>query len=68
MYIYIFIVFDFFEQLVEARDMALDNRYGGDEWYLPLYPSNNPFSFRFQLSPVGKFITRNALWILEGIW
>lgn len=55
-------------QVIEARDMALDKRYGGDEWYLPLHPSNNPFSFRFQMSPVGKAIMRNVLWMLEGIY
>ena len=36
-------------ELVEARDMALDNYYGGDPWWLPLYPSYNPFTFRFQV-------------------
>lgn len=55
-------------ELIEARDMALDERFGGDPWYLPLYPSWNPFSFRFQLSPVGMFITRNLLWLLELFW
>jgi hypothetical protein len=35
--------------------------------WLPLHPSNNPFSFRFQLSPFGKWLTRNMLWLLEGI-
>lgn len=54
-------------ELVEARDVALDERYGGDPWYLPLYPSNNPFTFRFQMSDSGKFITRNAVWMLEKI-
>mmetsp|Transcript_29016 Transcript_29016/g.39865 ORF Transcript_29016/g.39865 Transcript_29016/m.39865 type:complete len:400 (+) Transcript_29016:11-1210(+) len=54
-------------ELLETRDMALDNRFGGDEWWLPLYPSNNPFTFRFQLSGVGKFITRNLLWLMEGV-
>jgi len=55
-------------EMIEARDMALDERYGGDEWWLPLHPSNNPFSFRFQLSPFGMFLTRNMLWIMEGLW
>jgi hypothetical protein len=45
--------------------MALDQRFGGDPWWLPLHPSNNPLSFRFQLSPTGMFITRNMLWLLE---
>jgi sterol 24-C-methyltransferase len=47
--------------------MALDDRFGGDEWWLPLHPSNNPFSFRFQMSPLGKAIVRNALWFFEGL-
>lgn len=53
-------------QIIEARDMALDDRFGGDPWYLPLWPSWNPFSFRFQLTELGKFLTRNMLWICEG--
>ncbi len=55
-------------EIVEARDMALDDRYGGDPWWLPLHPSWNPFTFRFQLSEVGKFLTRTILWCLELIW
>jgi sterol 24-C-methyltransferase len=54
-------------EVVEARDMALDTTYGGEPWWLPLYPSSNPLSFRFQLSEPGKFITRNLLWLLELI-
>jgi sterol 24-C-methyltransferase len=54
-------------EIQEARDMALDDRLGGDPWYLPLYPSWNPFTFRFQMSEVGKFLTRNALWVCEGL-
>ena len=57
-----------YDQIIEARDMALDERFGGDPWWLPLHPSYNPLSFRFQLSPVGMFITRNLLWILELFW
>lgn len=47
--------------------MALDETFGGQPWWLHLYPSNNPFTFRFQLSPLGKFITRNLLWLFEGV-
>ena len=54
-------------EVIEARDMALDETFGGDPWYLPLYPSNNPFTFRFQLSDTGKFLTRAALWCFEAI-
>lgn len=54
-------------EVVEARDAALDNRYGGDPWYLPLHPSWNPFTFRFQMTEVGKMITRTMLWCMEGV-
>jgi hypothetical protein len=47
--------------------MALDERYGGDPWWLPLHPSWNPLSFRFQMTDFGKFITRNILWAMEGV-
>ena len=47
--------------------MALDDTFGGEEWWLPLYPSLNPLSFRFQFNPLGKFLTRNLLWLMEGL-
>ena len=47
--------------------MALDNTFGGEPWWLPLYPSLNPLSFRFQMTGFGKFLTRNILWIMEGL-
>jgi sterol 24-C-methyltransferase len=53
-------------EMIEARDMAHDERFGGDPWYLPLWPSWNPFTFRFQLTEFGKFLTRNILWVCEG--
>ena len=37
-------------EVIEARDMALDERFGGDEWWLTLWPSWNPLSFRFQFN------------------
>ena len=52
-------------EVLEARDMALDERFGGDPWWLPLHPSNNPFSFRFQMSPGGRFIIPRILWVME---
>ena len=55
-------------EVLEARDMALDERFGGDPWWLPLHPSWNPFSFRFQMNPLGKFIIKNTLWIMEALW
>lgn len=48
--------------------MALDERFGGDPWWMPLYPSYNPLSFRFQMSSLGMWLTRNMVWVLEGIW
>lgn len=55
-------------EVIEARDMALDNIYGGDPWWLPLHPSWNPFTFRFQMNELGKFITKNMVWIMELLW
>ena len=55
-------------QVVEARDMALDELYGGEPWWMPLHPSNNPFNFRFQMSDAGMIITRSLLWFFEKIW
>mmetsp|Transcript_19815 Transcript_19815/g.28495 ORF Transcript_19815/g.28495 Transcript_19815/m.28495 type:complete len:413 (+) Transcript_19815:25-1263(+) len=55
-------------EIVEARDAALDQTFGGEPWWMPLHPSPNPFSFRFQMHPVGKFFMRNILWTLECIW
>mmetsp|Transcript_20877 Transcript_20877/g.20995 ORF Transcript_20877/g.20995 Transcript_20877/m.20995 type:complete len:414 (-) Transcript_20877:86-1327(-) len=55
-------------EMIESRDMALDALYGGEPWWLPLHPSYNPFTFRFQLSPLGMMITRNILYLCEAIW
>ena len=55
-------------EVIESRDMALDEIHGGDPWWLPLYPSWNPFSFRFQFTPIGLFLTRNFLWFIEFFW
>ncbi len=55
-------------EIVEYRDMALDSIWeslGGQPWWLPLTPSYNPLSFRFQFTTFGKFVTRNLLWIFE---
>lgn len=54
-------------EMVEARDMALDERYGGDPWYMPLYPSWNPLDFRFQFNPLGMPLSRLILSCLETI-
>lgn len=55
-------------EVIEYRDMSLDQQYGGDPWWLPLWPSWNPFTFRFQMTEFGKFLTRNLLWIIEFLW
>lgn len=52
---------------VEWRDMALDERFGGDPWWLTLWPSWNPLLFRFQFNPIGLFVTRNMLWLMEFV-
>lgn len=48
--------------------MALDDTFGGDPWWLPLAPSWNPLSFRFQFTDIGMFVTRNMLWVMEFVW
>jgi len=50
--------------VVLHRDCALDDGQVMP-WYLPLVGSWNPFSFRFNLSPPGMFITRHLLKICE---
>jgi len=55
-------------EVIEFRDMGLDEQYGGDPWWLPLWPSWNPFTFRFQMTETGKFLTRNILWMIEFLW
>ena len=52
-------------EVLEYRDMALDEQHNGDPWWLPLWPSWNPFSFRFQFNFIGLFLTRNFLWFIE---
>jgi len=55
-------------ELVETKDMALEKvDRGGQEWYIPLTPSLNIFSQRFQFTPVGMFMTTFMLKILESI-
>ncbi|CAN0250895.1 unnamed protein product [Phaeothamnion confervicola] len=54
-------------EVVEHRDMALDENSGGIPWYQPLTPSYNLLSQRFQFTPVGMVVTRYGLWLLEKI-
>jgi len=55
-------------ELVESRDMALDENPGGKVWYLPLMPSWNIFTQRFQFTGIGMFLTSNLLRVLEFLW
>ena len=56
-------------ELLETRDMALDD-YGpnGDPWHLPLLPSWNPLSQRFQFNWLGYRLTNFMLQVLEFVW
>ena len=55
-------------EILEERDMCLDDygqSQGGKPWMLPLLPSWNPFTQRFQFNPLGFFLTNNVLKLLE---
>jgi len=54
-------------ELLEARDCAMDANPGGQPWYLPLTPSWNVFSQRFQFTGVGMWLTTNILWVMEKL-
>jgi sterol 24-C-methyltransferase len=54
-------------EIIETRDVALDVNSKGLPWYLPLTPSYNILSQRFQFTPVGHYLTRVALRFLEFI-
>ena len=53
-------------ELLHERDCANDS-YGpkGKPWMLPLCPSWNPFTQRFQFNWLGMFLTKNILRIME---
>uniref|UniRef100_A0A7S2UZ23 Sterol methyltransferase C-terminal domain-containing protein n=1 Tax=Fibrocapsa japonica TaxID=94617 RepID=A0A7S2UZ23_9STRA len=55
-------------KLEETRDMALDENEGGKTWYLPLTPSWNVLSQRFQFTGAGMWLTANILWVMEKVW
>lgn len=50
-------------EVLEHKDKALDKC--ARPWYLPLTPSYNVFSQRFQFTPIGMWLTTNALVVLE---
>jgi sterol 24-C-methyltransferase len=54
-------------QIIETRDIALDNNPGGDPWYIILSPSYSPFQplFRLQFTLVGTFLLRFCLFFIE---
>ncbi len=57
-------------EIVETKDVALSpselqQAGGGQTWYLPLTPSYNIFSQRFQFTPVGMPLTTVLLRCLE---
>jgi len=51
----------------ETRDCVEDSNEGGEEWHLPLMPSFNIFSQRFQFTDIGMFIMTNLLYVMEKI-
>jgi len=53
-------------ELLEERDMALAKAHYS--WYLPLTPSWNPFTQRFQFNWLGLKLTKYALKIMEFLW
>jgi len=53
-------------ELLEEKDMALTEAYY--PWYLPLTPSWNPFTQRFQFNWLGMRLTTYALKALEFLW
>jgi len=55
-------------EVLDQRDVARDDygaNCGGKRWNLPLLPSWNPLTQRFQFNWFGKALTKNALKVLE---
>jgi len=56
-------------ELLEERDMADDDvGVGGKPWMLPLLPSWNPLSQRFQFNWLGFCLTNGLIRTLEFLW
>lgn len=53
--------------ILEARDMALDDNPGGVTWYYPLTPGWNILSQRFQFNWLGLRLTKAALYVMEMV-
>jgi sterol 24-C-methyltransferase len=57
-------------EVLEERDLALDEyglERGGKPWMLPLLPSWNPLTQRFQFNGLGMFVTTYMLKVLEFV-
>uniref|UniRef100_A0A7R9YVM4 SAM-dependent methyltransferase Erg6/SMT-type domain-containing protein n=1 Tax=Pseudictyota dubia TaxID=2749911 RepID=A0A7R9YVM4_9STRA len=57
-------------EILEERDMAEDDygaSRGGKPWMLPLLPSWNPFTQRFQFNWLGYALTNASLKLLEFV-
>jgi sterol 24-C-methyltransferase len=57
-------------EILEERDMAEDKLWettGGRSWMLPLLPSWNPCTQRFQFNWLGRELTNGAVYLLELI-
>lgn len=55
-------------EVLDERDLAEDDfGEGGQPWMLPLLPSWNVFTQRFQFNWLGTFLTKHILWVMELI-
>jgi sterol 24-C-methyltransferase len=52
-------------EILETEDVALYLNPGDIPWYVPMTPSWNIFSQRFQFTPIGLSVTPKLLWVLE---
>jgi len=55
-------------EILDERDLAEDDygaKNGGKPWNLPLLPSWNPLTQRFQFNFLGMFLTKHMLWLME---
>jgi len=52
-------------EIIECRDLAADITDEDEPWYIPLTPSYNVLSQRFQFTKIGMFLTAHLLSALE---
>jgi sterol 24-C-methyltransferase len=58
-------------EMLDARDVAEEDyglKHGGKPWMLPLLPSWNPFTQRFQFNWFGQALTKYSLKVLEFMY